>query len=153
MNDAREIAARLEGADPDELRERISIEAERLAENGAGPTALLEALLVLDRADQAPLAAERCHHAARERWIEAGENDLAERSPIFATGDDLHAFPVGALGEQGLLRFIDRVLAAALRRPPARVVLHLDAFVPHQGADGAFDALARDLGEQGIELS
>jgi hypothetical protein len=148
----RDIADRLRDADPDELRERISIEAERLAEAGGGPTALVAALLSLDRADLTPLAAERHLHAARERWTETGANDLAERSPILAIDGTLHAAPVGDLGEDGLARFVDRVLAAVLRQPPARVILHLDGFALHPGSDDTLAALERDLTEQGIEL-
>jgi hypothetical protein len=150
MNDSSAIAGRLRDAEPEELAERISIEAERLAERDAGPTNLVEALLSLDRADLTPMAAERYTHAAGERLLETNALELAERSPILTIGDTLHAFPVGRLGEDGLARFVDRVLASALRQPPRKVAIHVEGLVPHEGAGKALDALERDLNEQGI---
>jgi hypothetical protein len=152
MNDLRSIADRLRDAEPDELTERISVEAERLAEKGTGPTGLVEALLTLDHADLTPMAAERYAHAAGERWVENNALELAERSPVLAIGDTLHAFPVGRLGEDGLARFVDRVLATALRQPPRRVAIHVDGLVPHDGVGETLDTLERDLREQGIEI-
>jgi len=152
VSDARAIAERLRDARPEELVERISIEAARLAESDAGPTNLVEALLAVDRPDLTPLAAERYAHAAREHVAETSALELAERSPIVAIGDALHVFPVGRLGEEGLARFVDRVLAAALHRPPHKVVVHVEGLVPHDGVGEALDALERDLREQGIEI-
>jgi hypothetical protein len=152
MNDSAVIADRLGDAEPEELVERISIEAERLAERDAGPTRLVEALLSLGRADLTPMAAERYAHAAGERWAETTALELAERSPILTVGDELHAFPVGRLGEDGLGRFADRVLATALRQPPRKVAIHVEGLVPYEGAGDTLDALERDLREQGIEV-
>jgi len=152
MNDPGAIADRLRDAGPDELPERISIEAERLIETDGGPTALVEALLAIDRPELTPLAAERYAHAARERSTERTALELAERSPILVIGDTLHVFPVGALAEDGMARFADRVLAATLRQPPRKVAVHSDGLVPYEGAGEALDALERDLREQGIEI-
>lgn len=152
MNDPTAIADRLRDAQPEELTERISVEAERLAERGAGPTNLVEALLALGRADLTPMAAERYAHAQSERWLETTALELAERSPILTLGDELHAFPVGRLGADGLARFADRVLAAALHRPPRRVAIHVGGLVAGDGAGAVLDALERDLREQGIEI-
>lgn len=152
MSDSAAIADRLRDAGPAELSERISIEAERLAERDAGPTKLVEALLSLGRADLTPLAAERYCHAAHGRSVETSALELAERSPILTLGDTLHAFPVGRLGEDGLTRFVERVLATALRGPPRKVVLHVEGLLPHDGVGEALDALERDLREQGIDF-
>lgn len=152
MTDRSRIAERLRDAAAEELRERISVEAERLAERDEGPTALLEALLDLGLPELAPLAAERHFHAVRERRDETGSLELSERSPILAIGDTLHAFPVGRLGADGLARFADRVLAAALHRPPRKVVVHIEGLVSHDGVGEALDTLERDLREQGIEI-
>jgi len=141
------------GAERKELIARISVEAERLVDAGAGPSALVEALLAEGSADLAALAAERHHHAATTRSIEAHRSALAERSPVFRLdAKTLIAAPVGALEREGLERFCDRVLAAAAADRPSRVVLAMGSFEPHDGADAALEVLAAELASHGVAV-
>lgn len=131
----------------------ISVEAERLVDTGAGPSALVEALLAEGAADLAALAAERHYHAATTRLAEAQRSLLAERSPVLRLdARTLIAAPVGTMERDGLLRFCDRVLAAAAAAKPARVVLALEGFEPHDGSEAALAALTSELAVLGIAV-
>jgi hypothetical protein len=139
-----------------ERRERvalISVEAERLVDVGAGPSALVDGLVLDGAADLAALAAERHFHATTTRLAEEHRAALAERSPVFLLDQrTLIAAPVGRLEEEGLARFCDRVLAEAAAARPARVVLALRGLDRHAGADAALAALGRELAAHGIDV-
>jgi hypothetical protein len=136
-----------------ELAERISVEAERLVAAGIGPSALVAMLVAEGSADLAALAAERHHHAAMTRIAEEARRALAELSPVLRIDPrTLLAAPVGALASEGLARFCDRVLAAAAAQKPARVVLALAGFEPHDGADAELEGLATELAAHGIPV-
>jgi len=132
---------------------RISIEAERLVDAGAGPSALVEALLAEGSPDLAALAAERHHHATTTRLAEAHRAALAERSPVLRLdARTLIVAPIGALGEDGLRRFCDRVLAEAAAAKPARVVLSLAGLDPHDGAEAEIGGLVAELAAHGVAV-
>jgi hypothetical protein len=136
-----------------ELIARISVEAERLVDAGAGPSALVQALIEEGSADLAALAAERYHHAATTRLIEAHRAVLAERSPVFRLdARTLIAAPIGAMDVEGLARFCDRVLAEAAAEKPSRVVLALGGLEPPDGAPALIEALGAELASHGVSV-
>ena len=141
------------GVDFDELVSRISVEAERLAEAGEGPTALVEAVMREGASGLAALAAERHHHATMIRLQDEHCLTLAERSPVFRVDErDLIAAPVGPMGRDGLARFCDRVLAEVAAGRPSRVLLVRQGFDAHEGAAGQIDALEEELAALGVPL-
>lgn len=139
--------------DPRELLERISAEAERLVEDGDGPAALISALLNAGQGHMAPTAAERHHHAALQKSNETRRAELAQRSPVYKLdGQTLLGAPVGEMGQDGLARFIERLLMGVLNNRPSRVILSLEGFTPHEGAHEAIAELEADLRQQGVRL-
>jgi hypothetical protein len=135
----------------DELVTRISVEAERLAEAGKGPSSLIDAVMKEGAVDLAALAAERHHHAAMTRLRDDHRLGLAERSPIFRFDDrTLIAAPIGALELDGLARFLDRVLSAVGSQRPSRVALVLQGFDPHEGAEAQLAAFGEELAAAGV---
>ena len=141
------------GVDFDELVTRISVEAERLAEAGEGPTALVDAVMREGAADLASLAAERHHHAVVLRLEDEHRLMLAERSPLFRVDERaLIAAPVGPMGRDGLARFCDRVLAEVATGRPSRVLLVRQGFDAHDGAAVQIDALEGELAALGVAL-
>lgn len=141
------------GPELEELLSRITMEAERLAAAGKGPSALVDSLIAQGDPGLAPLAAERHHHAAITRLADEQRTLLAERSPVLRLdARTLVAAPVGRLEREGLARFCDRVLAAAAEARPARVALALGGFEPHDGAEGQIAALREELAAAGAAL-
>jgi hypothetical protein len=141
------------GAEFEELLSRITADAERLARAGKGPSELVDAVVRDGATGLAALAAERHHHAVMTRLDDERRALLAERSPVFRFDPrTLIAAPVGRLEREGLARFADRVLSAAADSRPARVVLVLQGFEPHEGADDQIAALAEELSSLGASL-
>ena len=141
-------------SDPAQIRELISMEAERLADEGKGPTALVEALVSADLAGLAPLAAERHFHAFFRRLEDRQGEYLADHSPVFDLDDKtLVAAPVGKLGQEEFARFCDRVLARVLMTNPRRVLISLEGIAPYDGLEDDLNALRDDLKRQGIKMS
>jgi len=139
--------------DSNEIKTRISVEAERLVDAGAGPTALVASLVMEGSPDLAALAAERHYHAVTTRLADEHRRVLAERSPVFMYDPrTLIAAPVGLLEDEGLARFCDRVLAEVAAIKPARVVLVLQGFDPHEGANAALGVLAAELTSHGVSV-
>ena len=140
--------------DPSQIRELISMEAERLADAGKGPTELVDALVSADLAGLAPLAAERHFHAFYRRLEDKHCEYLADHSPVFDLDDKtLVAAPVGTLGQEGFARFCDRVLARVLMTNPRRVLISLEGIAPYDGLENDLNALRDDLKRQGIKTS
>jgi len=140
-------------ADRRELTARISIEAERLVDAGAGPSTLVAAVVRDGSPELAALAAERHYHAVTTRLADAHRRLLAERSPVFRLDPrTLIAAPIGALEDEGLARFCDRVLVEVAAVKPARVVLVLQGFDPHDGSEAALQGLACELAAHGVSV-
>lgn len=141
-------------SNPAQIRELISMEAERLADEGKGPTELIEALVSGDLAGLAPLAAERHFHAFFGRLADKKGEYLADHSPVFDLDDKtLVAAPVGDLGREGFARFCDRVLARVLKTNPRRVLISTDGIAPHDDLEYDLNVLRDDLKRQGIKMS
>ncbi len=137
-----------------QIRELISMEVERLAGEGKGPTELVEALVSGDLGGLAPLAAERHFHAFYRRLEDKQCEYLADHSPVFDFDDKtIVAAPVGNLGQEGFARFCDRVLAQVLVVNPRRVLIVTEGIAPYDGLDDDLKALADDLKRQGIKMN
>jgi len=139
------------GESSDELVSRITVEVERLVETGRGPSALVDSLLKEGAPELAALAAERHHHATMVRLEDAQRRMLAEKSPVLRIDEKiLVAAPVGFMEREGLSRFLDRVLAAVASHRPARVVLAMQGFEPHEGAEEQLAAFEEELVALGV---
>jgi hypothetical protein len=139
-------------SDPAQIRELISMEAERLADEGKGPTVLVDALVSEDLAGLAPLAAERHFHAFYRRLEDEQGEYLADHSPVFDLNDKtLVAAPVGNLGQEGFARFCDRVLTKVLMTNPKRVLIVTEGLAPYDGLEDDMNALTDDLKRQGVK--
>jgi len=150
---AADLARSLSTGGERSLLERISVEAEGLAQRGEGPSALLSALLTADLARLAPTAAERHHHATAQLAAERLASSLAEAAPIFSVEPGaLIAVPVGPMGGDGLARFCDRLLGEVLSTSARRVVLATGGLTPHPGMEEALRELEADLAHQRVKV-
>jgi hypothetical protein len=135
------------------LLERISMEAEALAQRGEGPSCLVAALVAADLDHLAAAGAERHHHATARAAMEQQAIGLADAAPIFSVEPGaLIAVPVGPLGADGLARFCDRLLGEVLATSARRVLLVTGGLAPHPGMEEALDELAADLAHQRVKV-
>ena len=154
MSEDLKAHMRQAASDPAQIRELISMEAERLADEGKGPTELVEALVSADLAGLAPLAAERHFHAFYRRLEDKQCEYLADHSPVFDLDDKtLVAAPVGNLGQEGFARFCDRVLTRVLMTNPKRVLIVTEGLAPYDDLEDDVSALTDDLKRQGVKTS
>jgi hypothetical protein len=158
--------ASLDGLEYKEIRERISALIEQLLADGSAPSKLIEDLIEIDSVLMAngvavvpfatrlaPLALDCALHAEKETWLENLDSDLSEHSPIFkVNGQTLYAIPVSPIRPQGVVRFIDRILAQVLRQQPKRVVLMLSGLDANVQNDPIWKTLDDELSAQKISL-
>jgi hypothetical protein len=149
------------------VKEAVAALAAALSASGQGPSAIIDALVEIDAALStekeleipfaarlASLGSECAVHATQRDVEERISASLADNAPIIAGfNHTLLAAPMAEMGEEGLVRYSDRVLAAVMRERPKKVV-----FVVNPNLLGAREALRSlecleaDLREQGIEV-
>ena len=155
-------------SDPDfrEVGEIISALVEKSLAREHSPSRVLEALIKIDgnlmREAQirqpiagqfVPLASERALQAAAVRQTELAAAELAERSPIFRIDKrTLCVAPVGPLSDEGLNRFVDRILARATRERPKKVLLVQSGLAPSPSWTKYFSLLKDELASMKTRL-
>lgn len=155
-------------SDPDyrEITEIISTLVEKHLEQKKSPALILDALLEIDTALMAeaqttkpiatlfaPMAAERALQAAGEQQAELVAEELAFQSPIFMFDKrTLCAAPVGALTEEGLAKFIDRIIVQASREKPKNVLLVQNGLTGPPATERHFSTLKDELASMKTRL-
>jgi hypothetical protein len=151
-----------------EVNERLFALINRCIARGEEPTAVLEALVSIDRHLSragafsgplaclfAPSAAVLILHVEAVAWTERAQMHAAEDAPIFEIGKNtLCAVAAAPMGQSGAALFADRVLGAVLKKKTSavRIVVRLRR-TDAEEIDAVLDALCRDLTRQRISVT
>jgi hypothetical protein len=151
----------------DRIREVVAALSAAASARGQGPSAIIDALVEIDEAlgkcadleipfaaRLASLAAECAVHATQRDVEETFSSRLAESAPIVAGFEQmLLVAPMAEMGEEGLARYADRVLAAVMKQRPKKVAVVVGQNLSRAPkALQCLEALEADLAEQGIEV-